>query len=77
MLYLIIRAWELFYLVMLYEGEEMKTNLIESILQTVSSHLAELKSSCKLNQILRTLIESYKNTSMNFFKVNYFKKKIN
>lgn len=58
-------------MVILFEGEDMKSSLIDSIFQTISSHLAELLSNCKLNVILRKLIENYKNTGMNFFKVNF------
>ena len=55
----IYSAWELLYLAFFIESADMRRNLIDSIIQIISSDYSALISCKKYNKILRMLMEYY------------------
>ena len=51
------------------ENDDLRKELTDNILQITSSHLAALISNCKMNKMLVSLISSYQNSTLLFFRV--------
>ncbi|KRX04874.1 hypothetical protein PPERSA_06508 [Pseudocohnilembus persalinus] len=52
-------SWELFYLALIIQDPDLRRNLVDSILQVLSSDLSALVTLSKLNKIIQSLIVLY------------------
>lgn len=62
-------AWSIFYLAILVENEDLRKELTDNILQIISSEIAFMISSCRINRMLIFMINSYQNSTLPFLRV--------
>ncbi|KAL4502433.1 hypothetical protein ABPG72_012020 [Tetrahymena utriculariae] len=61
-------SWELLYMALAVQDDDLRRNLVDSIIQILSSDLSGLVALSKSNQIIRAVMDLYNDTSTNNLK---------